>query len=68
MLFQPSHAAQKFHAPKCRAAYSREIGLVGHIASARRLRKSISIVIHTTDERALDAPLGTRFRLVKEPA
>jgi hypothetical protein len=66
-LYTPRNANARFCKAACRAAYSREIGLVGTAVSVRRLKRSISIVIHTADGRALDAPLGARFRLVREP-
>lgn len=66
-LFAPRNPTQKFHADKCRAAYSREVGLVGATVSVRRLKTRNSVTLHTTDERVLDAPLGTRYRLVREP-
>lgn len=66
-LFHPRNPAQRFCTGKCRAAHSREVGLVGTLVSSRRLRRRISLIIHTEDAGVLDAPLGTRFRLVREP-
>lgn len=67
IMFSPRNPAQKFHADKCRAAYSREVGIVGTTVSVRRLKTRVSVTLHTADEHVLDAPLGTRFRLVREP-
>lgn len=66
-LFSPRFPGQRFHLAKCRAAYARHIGMVGTLVSSRRLRRRISLIIHTEDAGVLDAPLGTRFRLVREP-
>lgn len=66
-LFAPRYPGQRFHSGACRAAYSREIGLTGKLKSSRRLTRGISLVFHTDDVGVLDAPIGTRFRLVREP-
>lgn len=67
ILFTPRNPVQRFHADRCRAAYSREVGIVGVTVSVRRLKTRVSVTLHTADEHVLDAPLGTRFRLVREP-
>jgi len=66
-LFSPRFPGQRFHTGKCRAAYSREIGLTATTVSVRRLKTRISVTLHTVDAGMLDAPIGTRFRLVREP-
>lgn len=66
-LFEPTKPGQRFCLPKHRASYAREIGIVGATVSLRRLKTRISVTLHTTDEAVLAAPLGTRFRLVREP-
>jgi hypothetical protein len=66
LLFAPRFPGQRFHSGKCRAAYSREIGVTATTVSVRRLKTRISITLHTTDEGVLDAPIGTRYRLVRE--
>jgi len=66
-LFVPKAPGQRFCLPKHRAAYAREIGIVGATVSVRRLRTRISVTLHTTDEAVLAAPLGAKFRLVREP-
>lgn len=58
---------QRFCKPKCRAAYAREVGTVGRVVVIRKLKTRNSITLHTTDDRILTAPIGTKFRLVKEP-
>lgn len=66
-LFAPKVPAQRFCKPAHRAAYAREVGIVGTLVSSRRLRRRISVTIHTEDSAVLEAPIGTRFRLVREP-
>lgn len=66
-LFRLRRPTQRFCGPKCRAAHAREVGQAGILVSSRRLRRRISLVIHTEDEAVLSAPLGTRYRLVREP-
>ena len=69
-LFTPKHRGnhpQRFCKAKCRAAYAREVGLVAGVVSVRRLKTRLSLMLHTTDERILSAPIGTKFRLVREP-
>jgi hypothetical protein len=70
-LFPPANAKRlhkkRFCSPKCRAAYSREVGMVVTLKSARRLKTVKSLVIHSSDDRVLQYPIGKKFRLVPEP-
>lgn len=66
-LFSPKAPGQRFCLPKHRAAYAREIGIVGATVSLRRLKRRIRVALDIDDEAVLAAPLGTRFRLVREP-
>lgn len=65
ILFPPRKRPSKFCGDKCKAAYNREHGIEGTSVSARRLKTRVSITIHTTDDRVLAAPLGTKWQLVK---
>ena len=67
IVFSPRYPGQRFHTGACRAAYSREIGITAELKSSRRLVRGVRIMLDTNDEAVLDAPLGTRFRLVREP-
>lgn len=66
VLFVPRVPGQKFHTPKCKAAYAREVGHVGVLKHSRRLKRGRSFVIHSQDDDR-DPPLGTRFLLVRLP-
>lgn len=66
VLFAPRKPG-RFCSPKHRAAYSREVGLVGEVIGVRRLTKRVSVIIHCDDDRSLDLALHTRVRIVKEP-
>lgn len=66
-LFAPKAPGQRFCLPKHRAAYAREIGIVGSLVISRRLKRRIRVALDIDDEAVLAAPLGTRFRLVREP-
>ena len=66
-LFEQRFPEQRFCKAKCRAAYSREVGLVGEVVGVRRLARRISVIVHCQDERALDLLLKSRVRLVREP-
>lgn len=65
-LFSPRFPGQKFHSPKCKAAYAREVGLVATLKHSRRLKRGRSFIVHTGDDDR-DPPLGTRFLLVRLP-
>jgi hypothetical protein len=58
---------KRYCSAKCRAAFSREVGVVGALRSARRLKTVNTIVIHSTDDRVLQYPIGTKLRIVREP-
>lgn len=59
---------QRFCRAKCRSAYAREVGLIGSVVVIRRLKTRVSVTFHTTDERIVQALIGDKYRLVREPA
>lgn len=65
--FVPRNPAQRFCSGRCRAAHAREVGIVGTLVTARRLKRSNRIMLDVEDDAILKAPLGTRYRLVREP-
>ena len=70
-MFTPRHEGQHFHSAKCRAAYSREVGLQGEAASIVKLKGGrVSVVFHfpvEAEAKALAISKGGRYRVVKEP-
>jgi len=66
-LFLPKRPTQRFCGPKCRVAYSRDVGIVGALVSSRRLKRRASVILHVEDFAVLEAPIGARYRLVREP-
>jgi hypothetical protein len=66
-LFKQGKPLQRFCKPACRAAHNRDVGIVASSVSARKLKTRNSITLHTTDDRVLTAPLGTKWQLVKVP-
>jgi len=72
LVFTPRYEGQRFHSPKCRAAYSREVGLQGTAVSITKLKGGrVSVVMHFPAEaeaKALAISKGGRYRVVREPA
>ena len=67
--FLPRTRWQAFCSVAHRNAYDVEIGALGRVASVRRLRRGVSVVVHLADgpaaERALNLEIGTSVRVVK---
>lgn len=70
VLFKPETPWQTFCCPGHRNAYDREYGALGTVASVRKLRRGVSVVIHLDGpaaERALNLNPRELVRLVKKP-
>ena len=63
--YQPARPSQVFCGKKCRDAWHIDHGHRGAVASVRRLKRGISIVLHTDDEGLLNLELGQVVRVVK---
>lgn len=68
--FEPRRSWAVYCSPRCRDAFAADIGMTGKVASVRRLRKGISIVMHfdgSAGERALKLAIGECVRVVHNP-
>ena len=69
LAFAPAKAGQIFHSAKCRAAYAREVGLRGEVASVVKLMGGrVSVTFHFPAEaeaRALALQKRQPYQIVK---
>lgn len=69
-LFRPVRRWGTFCSDKCRNDFDADFGATGAVASIRKLRKGVSVVIHLNGpaaERALNLSPRELVRLVKRP-
>lgn len=69
-LFRPVRRWGTFCSDKCRNDFDADFGALGAVASIRKLRKGVSVVIHLhgpAAERALRFGLKDAVRLVRKP-
>lgn len=70
-LFAMRKPGQHFCKAACRAAYSRETGLQGRVASVTRLLRGVSVVLHFQDgpaaEKAITLKKQQIVSVVREP-
>ncbi|HJS88704.1 MAG TPA: hypothetical protein VJ738_01925 [Steroidobacteraceae bacterium] len=66
--FRPSRPWQAFCSAAHRTAFDKEFGSAGTVASVRRLRRGVSVVLHLDGpaaERALNLEIGAEVRIVR---
>jgi hypothetical protein len=69
-MFGPKRRWEVFCSKKCRNDFQADFGATGKVASVRKLRRGVSIVIHLEGpaaERALNLEPREIVRLVKRP-
>lgn len=69
-FFLPARRWSAFCSARCRNAFETDFGATGVVASVRRLRKGVSVVIHLDGpaaERALKFGIREPVRLTRKP-
>jgi hypothetical protein len=69
-LFLPKRRWAAFCSKKCRNGYDQDMGAQGRVASVRRLKVGVSVVVHLTGpaaERALNLELRQLVRVTGKP-
>ena len=69
-MFSAKRRWSAFCSAKCRDGYEADVGATGTIASIRKLRKGVSVVIHLQGpaaERALNLTPRDTVRLTRKP-